>query len=110
MESSVSVIRSGSPSFATAIQSSVHVHDEVPVSRSPPWNEKSVRGERGKVTIPVGISIFPGEIFSPSRRWAEMGFDNIAYWNEPPRGGHFAAFEQPALFVEEMRNCFRQFR
>jgi pimeloyl-ACP methyl ester carboxylesterase len=72
--------------------------------------EKSVRGERGKVKVPAGVSIFPGEIFSPSRRWAEMGFENIAYWNEVPRGGHFAAFEQPALFVDEMRNCFRQFR
>jgi pimeloyl-ACP methyl ester carboxylesterase len=39
-----------------------------------------------------------------------MGFDDIAYWNEVPRGGHFAAFEQPALFTQEMRNCFRQFR
>jgi len=72
--------------------------------------EKSVRGERGKVQIPVGVSIFPGEIFSPSRRWAEAGLANIVYWNEVERGGHFAAFEQPALFVGEMRACFRQIR
>ena len=59
---------------------------------------------------PVGVSIFPKEPITPSRRWVEQGFSNIAYWNEVPKGGHFAAFEQPALFVEEMRACFRQFR
>jgi pimeloyl-ACP methyl ester carboxylesterase len=72
--------------------------------------EKSGRAERPKVQIPVGVSVFPGEIFTPSRRWAEAGYANIVYWNELPKGGHFAAFEQPALFVEEMRACFRPFR
>jgi pimeloyl-ACP methyl ester carboxylesterase len=62
------------------------------------------------VHIPTGCSIFPKEIFRPSRRWAEQRYTNIAHWNELDRGGHFAAFEQPALFVEEVRTCFRQFR
>jgi pimeloyl-ACP methyl ester carboxylesterase len=72
--------------------------------------EKSGRADRPKVQIPVGVSVFPGEIFMPSRRWAEAGYANIVYWNELQKGGHFAAFEQPKLFVEEMRACFRPLR
>lgn len=58
--------------------------------------------------LPVGVSIFPREIFRPSRRWAERSFSQLIYWNEPSRGGHFAAFEQPELFVAELRACFSQ--
>jgi len=64
----------------------------------------------GPVTVPVGCSVFPKEIFRPSRRWAEKQFPDLRYWNEPDRGGHFAAFEQPAAFVEEVRAAFRSFR
>jgi pimeloyl-ACP methyl ester carboxylesterase len=59
------------------------------------------------VSVPVGCSVFPKELQRPSRRWAERRFTDIRYWNEPARGGHFAALEQPALFVEEVRGCFR---
>jgi epoxide hydrolase len=59
------------------------------------------------VTVPTGCSIFPKENPRPSRRWAAKRFVDIRYWNEPAKGGHFAAFEQPDLFVEEVRNCFR---
>jgi pimeloyl-ACP methyl ester carboxylesterase len=59
------------------------------------------------VTVPTGCSIFPKENPRPSRRWAAKRFVNIRYWNEPAKGGHFAAFEQPELFVDEVRNCFR---
>ncbi|MCU1459085.1 MAG: Epoxide hydrolase domain protein [Actinomycetia bacterium] len=59
------------------------------------------------VTVPVGCSIFPAEHIRTSRRWAEKRFPTLAYWNEPPRGGHFAAWEQPELFVDEMR-AFRR--
>jgi pimeloyl-ACP methyl ester carboxylesterase len=62
------------------------------------------------VSVPVGCSIFPKELQRPSRRWAERRFTDIRYWNEPERGGHFAAFEQPALFVKEVRSCFRALR
>ncbi len=64
----------------------------------------------GDVQTPTGCSIFPKEIFVCSRRWAENRYRNIIYWNELDRGGHFAAFEQPALFVDELRNCFRLVR
>jgi hypothetical protein len=56
--------------------------------------------------VPTGGSIFPKELQRPSRRWAEQRFADIRYWNEPGRGGHFAAFEQPDLFVDEVRAFF----
>jgi pimeloyl-ACP methyl ester carboxylesterase len=62
------------------------------------------------ITVPTGCSIFPKELQRPSRRWAERRFLDIRYWNEPERGGHFAALEQPELFVEEVRAFFRLVR
>jgi pimeloyl-ACP methyl ester carboxylesterase len=64
----------------------------------------------GPVNVPVGCSIFPKEIFRPSRRWAEQRFPHLHYWNELDKGGHFAAFEQPATFVSEVRAAFRPLR
>ncbi len=63
-----------------------------------------------KLEMPVGVSIYPKEIFRASRRWAEKRMTNIVHWNELEKGGHFAAWEQPELFVKEIRDCFRQFR
>jgi pimeloyl-ACP methyl ester carboxylesterase len=60
-----------------------------------------------QIRVPTGCSIFPKENPRPSRRWATRRFPDIRYWNEPARGGHFAALEQPALFVEEVRACFQ---
>jgi pimeloyl-ACP methyl ester carboxylesterase len=62
------------------------------------------------VAVPTGCSIFPKELQRPSRRWAAKRFLDIRYWNQPERGGHFAAFEQPELFVEEVRAFFRLVR
>jgi len=62
---------------------------------------------RGTVEVPTGCSIYPKEIIRCSRRWAEQRYANIEYWNELDRGGHFAAWEQPALFVDELRAAFR---
>lgn len=62
------------------------------------------------ITMPVGCSIFPHEIFRCSRRWAEKRFTNLIHWNELERGGHFAALEQPETFVKEVRACFSALR
>ncbi len=62
------------------------------------------------IHMPVGASIFPKEIFRSSRRWADKRFSNIIHWNHLDKGGHFAAFEQPELFVGEVRSCFAQLR
>jgi epoxide hydrolase len=63
-----------------------------------------------KLELPVGVSIYPKEIFRPSRRWAQKRMSNIIHWNELPKGGHFAAWEQPETYVDEIRTCFRQVR
>jgi pimeloyl-ACP methyl ester carboxylesterase len=62
------------------------------------------------VAVPTGCSIFPKENPRPSRRWAERRFTDIRHWNELPRGGHFAALEQPGLFVDELRAFARLVR
>jgi pimeloyl-ACP methyl ester carboxylesterase len=62
------------------------------------------------ITIPVGCSIYPKEIFRTSRRWAEKRFAKLVHFNELEKGGHFAAFEQPEAFVREVRECFRRLR
>ncbi len=62
------------------------------------------------IEVPSAISIFPHEIFRCSRRWAEGRFTDLRHFNELDRGGHFAAFEQPELFVEELRAAFRSMR
>jgi pimeloyl-ACP methyl ester carboxylesterase len=72
--------------------------------------ESLVRANRDPVGAPSGMSIFPKELFRPSRRWAERRFTDIRYWNELDKGGHFAAFEQPDTFVDEIRAFFRLVR
>jgi epoxide hydrolase len=62
------------------------------------------------VEIPSGISQFPKEIFSCSRRWADRSYTDIRHWGELDKGGHFAAFEQPEVFVDEVRAFFRTVR
>ncbi len=62
------------------------------------------------VDVPTGCSVFARELPRPSRRWAARRFVDIRHWGEPPRGGHFAALEEPALFVSELRAFFRLVR
>ena len=62
------------------------------------------------IAVPAACSVFPKEVPRPSRRWAERRFANIVYWNEPGRGGHFAAWEQPSLFTREVRAVARSCR
>jgi pimeloyl-ACP methyl ester carboxylesterase len=62
------------------------------------------------VPVPTGCSIFPKEITRFPRRWVRERFPDLRYWNELDRGGHFAALEQPEMFVEELRTFFRLVR
>jgi pimeloyl-ACP methyl ester carboxylesterase len=60
----------------------------------------------GEVPAPTACSRFPLEILGTSRRWAAKRFTDIRYWNDLEKGGHFAAFEQPEIFVDELRKAF----
>jgi len=62
------------------------------------------------VTVPVGFTTFPGEIWASPRSWVEAVYPGVAYFNEAERGGHFAAWEEPELFATEMRAAFRSLR
>jgi pimeloyl-ACP methyl ester carboxylesterase len=62
------------------------------------------------VSIPVGFTTFPGEIFRAPRSWAEKVYPTLNYFNEAERGGHFAAWEEPQLFSEELRAAFMEVR
>jgi hypothetical protein len=73
-------------------------------------NEWIADSSADTVDVPTGCSVFPAELQRPSRRWAQKRFTDIRYWNEPAHGGHFAAFEQPELFAEEVRAFFRLVR
>ncbi len=61
-----------------------------------------------EIDVPVGVSVFPHEIFKASRRWCEARYSKLAYHNVLDKGGHFAAFEQPEIFVGELRAAFRE--
>ncbi len=62
------------------------------------------------VTVPVGFTTFPGEIWASPRSWVEAVYPGLAYFNEAERGGHFAAWEEPELFTSELRKAFKSLR
>jgi pimeloyl-ACP methyl ester carboxylesterase len=62
------------------------------------------------VSLPVGFTTFPGEIWRTPRSWVEAGYHNVTYFHEAERGGHFAAWEEPELFSAEVRAAFRSLR
>jgi pimeloyl-ACP methyl ester carboxylesterase len=75
------------------------------------WEDHSNNfNARGIIDLPVAISVFPGEIFRAPRSWAERCYTNLTYFHEASNGGHFAAWEQPRLFAEEVRAAFRPLR
>jgi pimeloyl-ACP methyl ester carboxylesterase len=62
------------------------------------------------VSIPVAVSVFPGEQYQAPRSWTERAYPNLIYYHEVDKGGHFAAWEQPLLFADELRAAFRSLR
>jgi pimeloyl-ACP methyl ester carboxylesterase len=73
---------------------------------------ESFRNDFGRMPLelPVAVSIFKGDMFTPPKVWGERTYPKLFYWNEVPKGGHFAAFEQSELFVAELRKSFGQVR
>jgi pimeloyl-ACP methyl ester carboxylesterase len=74
------------------------------------WEYKGGFFNAKGVSIPVATTVFPGEQYQAPRSWAEQAYPNLIYFNEVDRGGHFAAWEQPQLFTEELRAAFRSLR
>jgi pimeloyl-ACP methyl ester carboxylesterase len=74
------------------------------------WEYKGGFFNAKGVSIPVAVSVFPGEQYEAPRSWAEKAYPNLIYFNEVEKGGHFAAWEQPQLFSEEVRAAFRSLR
>jgi len=74
------------------------------------WEYKGGFFNVNSVSIPVAVSIFPGEQYQAPRSWTEQAYPNLIYFNEVDKGGHFAAWEQPDLFASEVRAGLRSFR
>jgi pimeloyl-ACP methyl ester carboxylesterase len=74
------------------------------------WDNKFGFFDAKNVSVPAGVSVFPGEIYQAPRSWAERAYPNLIHYNELDRGGHFAAWEQPQLLSEEVRATFRTLR
>jgi pimeloyl-ACP methyl ester carboxylesterase len=75
------------------------------------WENKAGFFEAKNISIPYAISVFPDELYQAPRSWAERAYtDNLIHYNQLEAGGHFAAWEQPQLFSEEMRASFRSLR
>jgi len=74
------------------------------------WENKLAFFAPKHVTIPVAVSIFPDEIYAAPKSWTEKAFVNLIHYNRLPKGGHFAAWEQPAAMTQELRTAFRPLR
>jgi pimeloyl-ACP methyl ester carboxylesterase len=74
-------------------------------------NNFSVVAQRtAEISVPVAVTVFPGEIYQAPETWARRAYPKLIYFHEVDKGGHFAAWEQPQLFAEEMRAAFRSLR
>jgi pimeloyl-ACP methyl ester carboxylesterase len=74
------------------------------------WESRVAPSPRTAVEVPAGCSLFPGEILQIARPWAQEVYRDLRYWNHVDAGGHFAAWEQPELFTDEVRAFFRLIR
>jgi pimeloyl-ACP methyl ester carboxylesterase len=74
------------------------------------WENKLGFFDIKNVSIPAAVSVFPDELYQAPRSWAEKAYEKLVYFNEVDRGGHFAAWEEPQLFSEEVRAGFRSLR
>jgi pimeloyl-ACP methyl ester carboxylesterase len=73
-------------------------------------SKASLKNPPPHVRLPVAYTVFPGEIFQAPRHWVKSAYHNLIYYHEAERGGHFAAWEEPELFSQEMRAAFRSLR
>jgi pimeloyl-ACP methyl ester carboxylesterase len=74
------------------------------------WENKLGFFDAGNISIPAAVSVFPDELYQAPRSWTEQAYQNLVHYNQLDQGGHFAAWEQPQLFSEEVRAGFRPLR
>ncbi len=74
------------------------------------WENKLNFFEPKHVAIPVAVSVFPDEIYAAPRSWAEQAYPKLIHYQRMPKGGHFAAWEQPLALAGELRTSFRSLR
>jgi pimeloyl-ACP methyl ester carboxylesterase len=74
------------------------------------WDNKFGFFDAKNVTVPAGVTVFPGELYEAPRSWAEQAYPNLIHYNKVGAGGHFAAWEQPRLLAQEVRAGFRPLR
>jgi pimeloyl-ACP methyl ester carboxylesterase len=74
------------------------------------WENKLPFFSPKGVKVPVAVSVFPDELYATPRAWAERAYPNLIYYNKNPKGGHFAAWEQPEFLVHDLREGFRSLR
>ena len=73
-------------------------------------NFNAVEQRTGEISVPVAVTVFPGEIYRAPKTWTERSYRKLIYFHEVDKGGHFAAWEEPQIFAEEMRAAFRPLR
>lgn len=77
---------------------------------TPYWESFVGAFSGARIELPAGCSVFPNELYRAPRSWCESHMPNLIHWNKLDRGGHFAAFEVPDLFISEVRSCFGKLR
>lgn len=91
------------------INSSFRLYYDVANAGALTWIVEMIKKWAGSSKVPTGFASFPGDLLPPPRQWAERFF-NLQHWTQMPRGGHFAAMEEPELLVEDLRTFFRPLR
>ncbi len=74
------------------------------------WENKAAFFTPKGVSIPAAVSVFPDELYQAPRSWAEQAYPKLIHFNKLDKGGHFAAWEQPELFTQELWTAFRTLR
>ena len=74
------------------------------------WENKVNLYDAANISIPAAVTVFPGESYQAPRSWTERAYHKLIYYNEAEKGGHFAAWEQPAIFSAEVRAAFSPLR
>ena len=97
------------PTVTETIGSSFYPYSDMANAGALRWVSETIKKWAGSSNVPASFALFPKDLVTPPREWAARFF-NVQRWTEMPRGGHFAAAEEPGLLAEEIRATFRPLR